>query len=288
CPQSCDKYAGSDPRLKVIHKICNEGLSAARNTGIDYACSEYIGFVDSDDYISEDMYECMYKLAKKYDADIVRVLYKECDENYNLQQNNKEKKQKEQVFYGKTIEHKFHDLRCESACVAIYKLSLMAKCRFSVGQTSEDIAFNFDMMKKAKTFVFLPECKYYYRYHFNSISNGKMGDNQLHYIYFRERIRDSYVNNNCRDLYKKADVLCTRAYFGSLLRVAMYGVTEGINEKDFIKKHLPLLRAGILPFILSPSVQISRKALALMLCCNFQISKILLRKVIRYYDKNIG
>lgn len=288
CPQICDMYAKSDSRIKVIHKISNEGLSAARNTGINYAKSEYIGFVDSDDYIAEDMYECMYKLAKKYDADIVRVLYKEFDDNYDVSMKYKQENIKEQVFYKKTIEHKFHDLRCESVCVAIYKMSLIGECRFKVGQTSEDIPFNFEIMKKAKTFVFLPEHKYYYRRNLNSISNGKLGKNQLYYIYFREQIRDSYVKNHCKNLYKKADILCTRAYFGSLLRVAMYGASEEINENDFIKNYIPLLRKGIFSFILSPSVQFSRKALALMLCCNFHIFKIFIRKVILRYDKNIG
>ena len=51
----CDQLALRDQRIRVIHKE-NGGLSAARNTGIDYASSDLIGFIDSDDYIDEDMY----------------------------------------------------------------------------------------------------------------------------------------------------------------------------------------------------------------------------------------
>ena len=50
----CDDYSKKDQRISVIHKR-NEGLSAARNEGLDIAEGEYIGFVDSDDYIEPDM-----------------------------------------------------------------------------------------------------------------------------------------------------------------------------------------------------------------------------------------
>ena len=55
----CDQYAVRDARIKVIHQE-NQGLSAARNRGIDAADGEYIAFVDSDDYILEDMFERLY------------------------------------------------------------------------------------------------------------------------------------------------------------------------------------------------------------------------------------
>ena len=54
----CDQLALRDQRIRVIHKE-NGGLSAARNTGIDHASSDLIGFIDSDDYIEEDMYETL-------------------------------------------------------------------------------------------------------------------------------------------------------------------------------------------------------------------------------------
>ena len=55
----CDQFAEQDQRVKVIHKE-NGGLSDARNAGIEIATGEYLGFVDSDDYIADDMYETLY------------------------------------------------------------------------------------------------------------------------------------------------------------------------------------------------------------------------------------
>ena len=58
----CDEYEERDGRLKVFHTE-NKGLSAARNLGLDNATGDWIGFVDSDDWIEPDMYEVLLKRA---------------------------------------------------------------------------------------------------------------------------------------------------------------------------------------------------------------------------------
>ena len=64
-----DRYAEKDSRIKVIHKE-NEGVSTARNTGIDAATGEYVCFSDADDYLMEDYVEYLLELITKNDADI--------------------------------------------------------------------------------------------------------------------------------------------------------------------------------------------------------------------------
>lgn len=70
----CDEYAGKDSRVKVIHKQ-NGGLSDARNAGLGLAAGAYIGYVDSDDWIEPDMYECMYRACVGYDAGLAVCRY---------------------------------------------------------------------------------------------------------------------------------------------------------------------------------------------------------------------
>ena len=70
CAFLCDELSTTDSRIKVIHKE-NGGLGFARNTGIEHSTGEYIGFVDSDDYIEPFMYEKLYSAAIKYNADLV-------------------------------------------------------------------------------------------------------------------------------------------------------------------------------------------------------------------------
>ncbi len=65
----CDEYALIDSRIKVIHKK-NGGLSDARNAGLEVAQGEYIGFVDSDDFIESDMYEKLLEACKENSSQI--------------------------------------------------------------------------------------------------------------------------------------------------------------------------------------------------------------------------
>ena len=71
------QYAATDNRIKVISFEENKGAAAARNTGIEIATGEYIGFVDSDDYPDLDFYEKLYQKAIETGADIVKSAYKD-------------------------------------------------------------------------------------------------------------------------------------------------------------------------------------------------------------------
>lgn len=66
----CDKYVTQDFRVRVFHKS-NEGVSVARNWGLDNAKGEWIAFVDADDWIDSDMYERMYNAAVQNQRDMV-------------------------------------------------------------------------------------------------------------------------------------------------------------------------------------------------------------------------
>lgn len=82
--QICDEYAKKDDRIIVIHKA-NGGVSSARNAGIDIATGKYIGFVDPDDYIENNMYELMVNKIEKYKSDIAICGYDYINENYTIE-----------------------------------------------------------------------------------------------------------------------------------------------------------------------------------------------------------
>ena len=70
CPAMCDAWSKRDNRIKVIHKE-NGGLSDARNAGLAIATGQYISFIDSDDWISLDMFEVLVGMLRETDAQIV-------------------------------------------------------------------------------------------------------------------------------------------------------------------------------------------------------------------------
>lgn len=74
CPAMCDQFSEKDSRIRVIHKE-NGGLSSARNAGIEIAQGKYIGFVDSDDDIADNMYERMHEIIERENVDFVMSDY---------------------------------------------------------------------------------------------------------------------------------------------------------------------------------------------------------------------
>ena len=70
CPQMCDEYAKADNRVKVVHKQ-NGGLSDARNAGLEIATGDYIGFVDSDDFIERNMYEVLLNKLQSIGTEVI-------------------------------------------------------------------------------------------------------------------------------------------------------------------------------------------------------------------------
>ena len=91
--QKIEKYLKKYPRIKYLEKE-NGGLSDARNYGMPYATGEYIAFLDSDDYVESTMYEEMYEVAKKENADMV-----ECD--FIWEYPNKQKEDIGQIYTNK-------------------------------------------------------------------------------------------------------------------------------------------------------------------------------------------
>lgn len=67
-------YAKKDPRLKVLNKE-NTGYGDSMNRGLDWACGEYVGIVESDDFIDADMFESLYSVATEKDLDLARCGY---------------------------------------------------------------------------------------------------------------------------------------------------------------------------------------------------------------------
>lgn len=74
CGAMCDAWAAKDSRIRVIHKE-NGGLSDARNAGMAVAAGEWIAFVDSDDWIADDMYEALLRAAREHNCGVTACQY---------------------------------------------------------------------------------------------------------------------------------------------------------------------------------------------------------------------
>ena len=173
----CDEYKLKDDRVVVIHK-CNGGLSDARNAGLDIARGEYIGFVDSDDYIEPDMYEVLYKNCERYAADLATARFVK----FNTQgEDRKNFTENIEVFSREEMLRLFivGDRRYEitmSVWDRLYKRELISDLRFPVGKCYEDIVFSTKVIEKSKINVYIDRALYHYRLREDSISGEDFND----------------------------------------------------------------------------------------------------------------
>ena len=267
----CDEIAKTDDRIIVIHKT-NGGLSSARNAGIEKSKGEYICFVDSDDYIEKDYVSTLYRLVKKYNAELAKINYIEIStENYS----EKTPFVDEKVYTGAEVEAAYLKLRVDSACVFLYRKSLIGNTRFLEGKTSEDIPFNFEVFQKAKTFVHLPVNKYYYWHNPESISNGPLDQNMLNYLMFRGDIYNFYLHQDNDELLRLSEVLYARSAMGLMARMALYGTSNEIDEKEMKTAFSQIFNKHSKVFYQDKETELSRKILANMVFNLYPLTKLL-------------
>ena len=134
-----DEYACIDSRIRVIHQE-NAGLSAARNAGIRAAHGRYIGFVDSDDYIAEQMYERLYGAIVREEASIAICSYEWVDEQETIIPH--EKLMQDAVLTSLEVQEKLNHIKGNYYYTTVwnrlYKRELFDFVAFPVGRWKED------------------------------------------------------------------------------------------------------------------------------------------------------
>ncbi|NBJ97536.1 glycosyltransferase [bacterium 1xD8-48] len=205
----CDRYKIKDPRINVIHK-CNGGLSTARNAGIARAKGDYIGFVDGDDYISQDMYEKLLWYMKE-DVDITC-----CGRTYILPRRKRreyclgriEKFSKTEAIEEILLSRKI----CISACTKLFRRNLFDDLRFPTGRICEDIPTVYNLIKRARNLIHIGEAKYFYYYRENSISHKEFYPQRTDYIVFMK-----YIYKDVKKNYPQLILQAEAGYIISLL-----------------------------------------------------------------------
>ena len=237
-PQVLQEYAAKDNRIKLINQE-NQGLSCTRNNGMNLASGEYIGFVDSDDWIERDFYEKLYQAAQKYDADIAAA---------GILQNNGERSKpflrikKEQTAHITEEKYKLCNIprRCH-VWNKIYRRKplLDTGLKFPPKRIFEDIVWSHIVIDKLNKLVTVPNTYYFYYETRGSIS--KKFD-QKH----EEDLR--FANHECMEYIRRNHIKVNYKHYSADKRVLFKSF--GIRFLDIkIWEHLVLIHIMGIPVL---------------------------------------
>ena len=169
----CDNYDDNNEKVKVIHKD-NGGLSSARNSGIEAATGEYIGFVDSDDYIHPKMYERLLNEIEETEAGIAVCQFKyvdeECDDYIDknvgkrICTNSSEESLRNLMNHNQLINSGI-------MCDKLFDITLFEELRFPEGRYHEDEFVIHHLFGRASRVTYISDVLYYYRMRKGSITS---------------------------------------------------------------------------------------------------------------------
>lgn len=200
CPQICDAYAEKDERITVIHKQ-NGGLSDARNAGIDWAMehsdSQWLAFVDSDDYLHPDYLKILLDTAKKENADLVICDFIRVNERDEIIE-------REHKFFDLVTEDKnklfqllYSNWRVVPAWNKLYHKHIFDDLRFAFGKIHEDDFAIHHVLWNCRKAVIIPTGLYYYLQRANSIMKTETPKSRLDAL---EALVESYEFSLARGL----------------------------------------------------------------------------------------
>lgn len=161
CAEICAEYAALDRRVKVIRQP-NQGLAAARNTGIEAARGEYLAFVDADDWIDEDMLQLLLDACRRYDAQIAECSYRNIwpdrVENATEATGRVLVADPARAIRGMLDWTDF----CTMAWNKLYHRSVIGNVRYPVGKLHEDEFTTWRFFANAQRLVYIDQPKYSY------------------------------------------------------------------------------------------------------------------------------
>lgn len=245
----CDKLALTDNRIKVYHKE-NGGSSSARNMGIDNATGEYIGFVDSDDYVDNDYVKLLMDAISKYNVKMAQISRDETDKDGNklpdvcippkdeIRITNKEQLRELLLHRGDA-----------SFCTRLSHKSLFENLRFPEGKLNEDFYLMINMLDRIDEYIILPNQSYhvYYREGSNSRKKDK---NDFSPVFVDIVDNADFVEALVSKKYPELKEVAKRfALFQRLDYMLHIPIAQMTDDNEFYKNVVKYLRKNFLAMV---------------------------------------
>ena len=229
CPELCDEWAKRDDRVRVIHKE-NGGASSARNVALEIAAGEYIGFVDSDDYIEKTMYEELYSMLQggtaKASCCVIHRFHTNSD---RVKINNLSERTEYNTVDA--VNAMFLNKTDTSVCNKLFDRSVFSNIRFPEGEANEEFSIMIPIIIEAGGIICTDKAMYYYRMTEGSVTSS----------YFLHEFYSGLVLNNLsiiKEQLAQYKLPCNNAYH-------FFAAYCAFNCSLAMEKHYSLLTTNV-------------------------------------------
>ncbi len=233
-----EMYALSDTRIKIINQS-NSGQSAARNAGILAATGEFLGFVDSDDWVDKDYFEKLYWAAKNNNCEMAVAGFKRCK---NGSGNIRKRFKKEEIFSDINSKIAADNLPKDNYIWnKIYNRESWIKhnFKFEEGRSFEDVAILIKIMYKLGNMVSVPNTYYHYRKRPSSTVTIKTDKNARDFRWAKKVMYDFAEANNV-PLEERVD-------YNKKVNIKIFNVT--VLKMYCSRKKIKYKLFGFIPFM---------------------------------------
>lgn len=248
----CEQWAKQDVRFRVVHTE-NGGISQARNTGLSIATGKYVSFIDSDDFVAEDMLEKLYVALTENNADISICNFYRVDEYGNLIFDNDQYLPiKTEVISGVDA-ITYMQFGKGGGCYdlpwnKLYKRSLFSDVQFPLGKYCEDGFISHRLLGKCSRIACIQDVCYYYMQRNGSIMHS---DNPLVYLHQAEARLDrmNYLYNlglnRCagKAYWKAAMFLANTCQYGGqseTIKLEFQEVLMSLRKNSWLREYCTL------------------------------------------------
>lgn len=282
--EMCDVLAKDDSRIRVIHKE-NGGLSSARNAGILASKGNYVGFIDSDDWVSLDTYEYLRNILKKNNAEVAQINFKFTSE-YTM--NTEDKFEEINIYKDKDILQHYMTSTTRtgsySVCRCLFKRSLLDGLAFRIGKLNEDIDFKYKVLSRCKVYAESNLVKYFYFQSTGSLTTSGLRKQDFDLYDAAEELFNLTKQENYGTISFLGEVKSARTAFSLLCKIAYYGISDSSIDKKKVVDQLTKEHRKNLMILLKAPIKINRKIIAILLSINIKMLEIPLKILKRFKD----
>lgn len=260
----CDLYENKDGRIRSFHKI-NGGLSSARNYGIEKATGDWYIFVDSDDWIDENMVQELIESGEKTSAEIV------CCGKTLVNING----QMEKIHISKNLFNSpekiiplavFDKEVGISAWGKIYKKGLFEDIRFPENEIHEDVAIMYQLFMKCRKIGVIDKSLYFYRNNPEGISKQNYSE-KYDVVLKHDLENEKIIGNNSEELRKIMTIAVANSCVDMLIKIIKTPKGIQIYNKQY-KEYKRNLKKRMYLFCTNKQIAMKKKIWAILLVTN--------------------